>query len=186
MTPKREIILHTAMRLFTEQGFHATPTSKIAKAAGVATGTLFHHFENKEALINELYIYVKRRLRQSLAVGLDTEATFKTQLFTLWKNDIYWFKDHYEEFVFIQQFCHSNLIMDSTRELLYNDFTDYTRLFESAIARGELKSDDLEYTLSNYVANVQQNNMHFRNHPECLNDATVAQHFEIYWSGISL
>lgn len=58
MSTKREDIIKTAMRLFTEEGFHATPTSKIAKEANVATGTLFHHFKNKEALINALYIYV--------------------------------------------------------------------------------------------------------------------------------
>ena len=56
---KREAILKTALNLFTERGFHNTPTSLIAKEAGVATGTLFHYFKNKEILINELYLHIK-------------------------------------------------------------------------------------------------------------------------------
>ena len=33
---KKQLILNAAMRLFVEQGFHDTPTSKIAKEAGIA------------------------------------------------------------------------------------------------------------------------------------------------------
>ena len=50
---KREKIFSTALNLFVEHGFHGTPTSKIAKEAGVANGTLFHHFNTKEDLIIE-------------------------------------------------------------------------------------------------------------------------------------
>lgn len=48
MTDKRQAILETALRLFVDQGFHGTSTASIAKQAGVATGTLFHHFPTKK------------------------------------------------------------------------------------------------------------------------------------------
>ena len=57
---KREQILLAALKLFTEFGFHGTPTSKIAVEAGVSNGTLFHYFKTKEALILALYDYVKK------------------------------------------------------------------------------------------------------------------------------
>ena len=53
-TDKRDKILQAALELFAEQGFRGTSTAQIAKHAGVATGTLFHHFESKEALYLEL------------------------------------------------------------------------------------------------------------------------------------
>ncbi|MBW2185312.1 MAG: helix-turn-helix transcriptional regulator, partial [Deltaproteobacteria bacterium] len=40
---KRKQILGSALELFAEQGFRGTSTAEIAKHAGVATGTLFHH-----------------------------------------------------------------------------------------------------------------------------------------------
>jgi AcrR family transcriptional regulator len=185
MSTKREDIMKTAMRLFTEEGFHATPTSKIAKEANVATGTLFHHFENKEALINELYIYVKRRLRKALEIDLDPKADTKSMLLQLWKNDLLWFNKHYNEFVFLQQYQQSNVIMESTHELLYNDFTAIINQFQIAIDREDLKSDDLEYITCNFVANLQQNCIHFHKNPETFSDASIEHHFEIYYSGLS-
>jgi AcrR family transcriptional regulator len=35
------------------------PTAKIARRAGLATGTLFTYFANKEKLLNELYLELK-------------------------------------------------------------------------------------------------------------------------------
>ena len=51
---RREQLLSTAMALFAEQGFAATSTRRIAEAAGVAEGLLFHYFATKEALLLEL------------------------------------------------------------------------------------------------------------------------------------
>ena len=51
---------HTAPTLFTELGFHGTPTSLIAQEAGVATGTLFHYFKMKEELIENLYLETEK------------------------------------------------------------------------------------------------------------------------------
>ena len=44
-------ILHIAFRLFHEQGYHATGVSTILREAGVNSGSLYHYFENKEAIL---------------------------------------------------------------------------------------------------------------------------------------
>ena len=54
MTEKQETILTVALRLFAEQGYETTPTSQIAKQAGVSEGLIFRHFENKEGLLKAL------------------------------------------------------------------------------------------------------------------------------------
>lgn len=51
MTEKKEQILQAALRLFAQQGYDATPTSQIAREAGVSEGGMFRHFPNKEALM---------------------------------------------------------------------------------------------------------------------------------------
>lgn len=38
---KKAAIAATAVRLFTERGIHGTPTSLIAREAGISNGTLF-------------------------------------------------------------------------------------------------------------------------------------------------
>lgn len=44
-------ILHVAFRLFHEQGYHATGVSTILREAGINSGSLYHYFENKEAVL---------------------------------------------------------------------------------------------------------------------------------------
>ncbi len=56
---KREIILHTATRLFSEKGYHNTTIAEIAKFTGVAEGTIFYHFKSKEELFAAILDNIK-------------------------------------------------------------------------------------------------------------------------------
>ena len=47
---RRELILRTAVELFSQRGFKGTTTKEIAKAAGVSEALVFRHFDNKDAL----------------------------------------------------------------------------------------------------------------------------------------
>jgi AcrR family transcriptional regulator len=47
----RQRILDTARRLFADRGYDATATRDIARAAGIASGTLFNYFPTKEAIV---------------------------------------------------------------------------------------------------------------------------------------
>ncbi len=48
---KRARILAVARRLFSEQSYDATTMAEIAHLAGVAEGTVFHHFHSKPELL---------------------------------------------------------------------------------------------------------------------------------------
>lgn len=62
MTEKQELILVTALRLFAEKGFDTTPTSLIAKEAGVSEGLIFRHFTNKDGLMDAIVAMSEERL----------------------------------------------------------------------------------------------------------------------------
>lgn len=55
---KKDEILKVARRLFQEQGLNKTSTNDIAHAVGISRGTLYYHFESKEALINALVDWI--------------------------------------------------------------------------------------------------------------------------------
>jgi AcrR family transcriptional regulator len=46
--------LRLAADLFAERGFKATTVRDIAEAAGMLSGSLYHHFDSKESIIEEL------------------------------------------------------------------------------------------------------------------------------------
>jgi len=52
---KRERILKAAVKVFARSGFHATRVSEVAKAAGVADGTIYLYFKSKEELLFSLF-----------------------------------------------------------------------------------------------------------------------------------
>lgn len=54
-TRKRAAILAVASRLFAEKGYADTPTSEIAREAGVAEGTLYHHFGSKDGIFLTIF-----------------------------------------------------------------------------------------------------------------------------------
>ena len=54
MTIKQENIINSALKLFAEEGYKSTSTSKVAKEAGVSEGLIFRHFINKEGLLEAI------------------------------------------------------------------------------------------------------------------------------------
>ena len=51
---RREELLAIAARLFAEKGFRNTTVRDIADAAGILSGSLYHHFDSKESIVDEL------------------------------------------------------------------------------------------------------------------------------------
>jgi TetR/AcrR family transcriptional regulator, fatty acid metabolism regulator protein len=54
-TSRSRAILATASRLFAEKGYSQTTTAEIAREAGVAEGTLYHHFGSKDGIFLTLF-----------------------------------------------------------------------------------------------------------------------------------
>jgi AcrR family transcriptional regulator len=71
---KREDILQTATRLFSEKGYRRTTIAELAKMTGVAEGTIFYHFKTKE----ELFLGILEKLRQTLIGAFTTYFAEKT------------------------------------------------------------------------------------------------------------
>lgn len=68
---KRERILDAALRTFAEHGFYNAKVSQVARAAGVADGTIYLYFQNKDDLLISLFEdrmeWLIRRLEEGLA-----------------------------------------------------------------------------------------------------------------------
>jgi AcrR family transcriptional regulator len=53
---KRRLILDAAITVFARQGFHHCRVSDVADEAGVAYGLVYHYFDSKEEMLNELFL----------------------------------------------------------------------------------------------------------------------------------
>ena len=59
---KRNAILTAATRLFSRNGFQGTAMAELSTITGAATGTIFHHFKNKE----DLFLHVLKDVKESI------------------------------------------------------------------------------------------------------------------------
>jgi len=66
---KRRNILDAAIKVFARQGFHNCRVSDIAAEAGVAYGLVYHYFDSKDQMLNELFSE-----RWSLLIAASEEA----------------------------------------------------------------------------------------------------------------
>jgi AcrR family transcriptional regulator len=51
---RREELLAIAARLFATKGYGRTTVRDIADAAGILSGSLYHHFDSKESMVDEI------------------------------------------------------------------------------------------------------------------------------------
>src|SRR5436309_1338239 len=64
--PKREAILRAATDMFAERGFFNAQVADVARAAGVAAGTVYLYFRSKDDLLVSIF---ERSMRDGLAAG---------------------------------------------------------------------------------------------------------------------
>jgi len=76
---KRERILDAAVRVFARKGFYLTRVSEVAKAAGVADGTIYLYFKSKDDLLVSLFEHRIERLLTYMETELPrvASATYK-------------------------------------------------------------------------------------------------------------
>ena len=186
MTDKRRQILDAALALCAEDGLQGAATARIARAAGVANGTLFHHFPSKELLIQQLYQDVKLRLGAAISEA-DPALPLREQARHYWHQAMSWMQAHPHELKFVLGFFHSPLLARSLRSQILGETLRFLpRLLSQGQASGELmQAPDvlmLEVCQSQFLACASL----FVDQPELGEDPHwQASAFALFWSAIA-
>ncbi|MFL6242004.1 MAG: TetR/AcrR family transcriptional regulator [Acidimicrobiia bacterium] len=72
---RRDEILALASKMFADKGYASTTVREIADAAGILSGSLYHHFASKEAMLDEIMHgfldHIVEQYRATVAAGGD-------------------------------------------------------------------------------------------------------------------
>lgn len=147
-TGKRQAIIDTALLLFTERGFHGTPTSLIAKEAGVATGTFFHYFKTKEELIETLYVDIKKESGSVLSEAAGTNGSCMEILGSISMAFAKWGLENPRKIHFMQQFCYSLFISKDAHEEGISNFAFLHDQIKTGIKEGWIRNYPPEIIIS--------------------------------------
>jgi AcrR family transcriptional regulator len=78
VSARRQQILAAAAKVFADKGFHRATIREVAQAAGIADGTIYNYFKNKDALLlgilDQLNETPKREGQFAQAANLGVEA----------------------------------------------------------------------------------------------------------------
>ena len=80
---RRERILTSAAALFARKGVKATTVREIADEVGMLSGSLYHHFESKEAMVDEIITSYLEDLRTRYKTVLANDTDPRTRLHDL-------------------------------------------------------------------------------------------------------
>jgi AcrR family transcriptional regulator len=71
------------------RGYHGTSVPEVAETAGVGVGTLYRYFEDKNALVNEVYRDAKQRLKDALLDGLAAPDVYQLDNAEHWFSELW-------------------------------------------------------------------------------------------------
>jgi AcrR family transcriptional regulator len=145
---RREELLAIAAELFAERGFKNTTVRDIADAAGILSGSLYHHFDSKESMVDELLDTFQTELWKKYDEISASELSARGKLEAIVRASFDAIDHHHSEVAIFQSDAAYLVTFDrfaylNERNLKFR--TLWIGLLEQGVASGELRADlDIE------------------------------------------
>lgn len=184
---KRIALLNATLHLVNNNGFHDAPMSKIAKMADVSPATIYIYFENKQDLINKLYLETKASFSNYAFKDYLTNLPVKTGFELIWRNIAYFKLNQVEEANFLSQCDNISMMVDEkSRQEGLKNLQPLLDLWERGQKEGIIKpiSHYLLYAYAIYPLAFLMK-MQYRNDFE-LSEDNLNEAFESAWNAIKI
>ncbi|QWF46466.1 TetR/AcrR family transcriptional regulator [Bordetella hinzii] len=134
---KRNAILASAAHVIARQGI-AAPTARIAKEAGIAEGSLFTYFPNKDELLNALYREVKLELSRTMMAGYPQAASARERLRHMWNRYVQWGAHYPQKFKAVTQLGVSDRVREDVKAECRQHYTALQSVLEESVSNPAL------------------------------------------------
>ncbi|MGO2282773.1 TetR/AcrR family transcriptional regulator [Vibrio casei] len=141
---KRQLILDTAEHLIAQKGFQGLSMSKLAQEAGVAAGTIYRYFQDKNDLMEAVRMHVLQRIAHMVQHGVEDHMSLKERFVLIWKNVSTFTSTQSEVDMILNRIQYESLPIAGTRnlELERKMFYKIEALFNEGKALGIFKPLD--------------------------------------------
>lgn len=180
---KHNAILAAAIEVIAEQGIGA-PTARIAKIAKVAEGTLFTYFDNKDELLNALYLVLKNELRDALVPDFPRGASMRDRALHLWRNYVDWGIANPEKRKVMAVLSASERITEQSRAVGMQAFAETGALIENCVSRGHLHDQPPAFAAA-IMGSLAETTMDFIVREPRLHDRYLIAGFNAFWKAIA-
>lgn len=132
-------IRDAALTLVGTRGMEGAPVALIARRAGVAVGTIYHHFRDKNALLRHLYVHLKREVAEEVLAPFREPGAARDRFRALWERMIGYYLEHPAEFTYLQLFENSRLYTGALKAEAMRAFAPLNEAVAAGIAGGVLR-----------------------------------------------
>ena len=145
---RRDELLKIAAELFATKGFKNTTVRDIADAAGILSGSLYHHFDSKESMVDELLDTFQQELFAEYDEILAGDRSPRAKLDAVVRASFAAIDGHHSEVAIFQN--DASYLVGFERIGYLADRNDrfhklWTGLLQEAVDAGELRADlDIE------------------------------------------
>ncbi len=138
---RRQLILEKGLNLFVEKGYSATKISDIAEAADMSVGLMFHYFESKEKLYEELVMFGLQGTQSAMRFDAEHPLIFFEQAVKVIFENIRSNPMVAKMFVFMERSQHSMELPERIRAIAnrVNNIPMSVALIEKGQKNGEIK-----------------------------------------------
>jgi AcrR family transcriptional regulator len=179
---KRSAILQAAVHEIAEAGLGA-PTAKIAKHAGVAAGTLFTYFANKEELLNELYLELKGEVYARVNADFPHQGSLERRARHIWSGFLHWAIEFPEKRKVSAQLNLSDLITPETRMRTARERNTIEATLSELGTRGALRGLPAGFATATMAA-MQEATMEFVAQKPKQREQLIERAFQVYWRAL--
>ena len=140
---KYHLILEAAVKVFARQGFHQSTVAQIAKEAGVADGTIYLYFKNKDDILVQFFNFRAKQVFESFREEVDRAETSSDKLRNLVRRHLAEFQRDRDGAVVYQVETHqsSRLAEAQIKEMskMYRDLI--SEIIEQGQQEGTIRKD---------------------------------------------
>jgi AcrR family transcriptional regulator len=179
---KRSAILQAAVHEIAEAGLGA-PTAKIARRAGIAAGTLFTYFPNKEELLNELYLELKLEVYTRVNANFPRNGSLERRARHIWSSVLHWAIEFPDKRKVSAQLNLSDLITSETRMRAAAERNTIDAALGELATRGALRGLPPEFATATMAA-MQEATMEFVAKQPKHREQLIERAFQVFWRAL--
>jgi len=153
---RRESIIQAAIEVFSKKGFQAAGISEIAQRAGVADGTIYQYFKNKEDLFFSIPTEKTNEFRSKVELHLKgiSGALNKIRKFVWYF--LYFFKTNpeYGRLLMLEMRVNKSFVKTETYDFLKQSVSSVLEIIEEGQKEGVIRKDVDIYLLRHLILGI--------------------------------
>ena len=181
---KAEQIYQSTMELVLEKGLSGVTMCDISRSAGIATGTLYIYFRNKEELMHAFFAQCRSESARYYLKDFDPAAGFDDNFRSIFYNIMDYRLLHFEKFIFLEQCYHSPFISGQVRKDSFKALEPLFQLLDEGRSKKHIKNLENDLLMGYIIGCISEvvKKAHYAH--KTLSGTTRQNLFNLCWDGL--